>query len=259
MIRILAIGDIVGTKTLELLSKRLWGWRRELQIDFVVANGENATEIHGICARDARLLLDAGTDLITLGNHTYGIRDIYDFLDAEASTIIRPANYPPTCPGCGYAIRDVCGYRLLCININGTVFMEPLDNPFTTIERILEREQGHYDTALLDIHAEATSEKLAIARKFDGKIGIMFGTHTHVATADEQVLPNGSGYITDLGMSGPEDGILGTRTEAVLCRMQTHMPAHFTVAEGELRIHGAVFEWDPSANRCRSVRRVTLS
>ncbi len=256
MIQILTIGDVVGTKTLEALRERLWKKRAELGADLVVANGENATDIHGLCCRDAKLLLEYGVDLITLGNHTYGMRDLYDFLDNNPESIIRPANYPPAAPGCGYTVRDVNGWRVLCINVNGTTFMEPLDSPFTAIERILDREEGRYDVALADLHAEATSEKLALARAFDGRLTVMFGTHTHVTTADEQILPHGSGYITDLGMSGPTNGILGTRSEAVLTKMREHMPAHFTVADGEIEISGALFTVDPSAKRCVAVKRV---
>ena len=256
MLRILALGDIVGTRTLEYLRTTLWTKRQELGADFVVANGENATEIHGVCSRDAALLLDCGVDLITLGNHTFGMRDLYDFLDNHPRDILRPANFPAACPGCGDVLRDINGYRALCINVNGTVFMEPLDNPFSAVEAVLRREEGRYDFALLDIHAEATSEKMALARAFDGRVCVMFGTHTHVPTADERILPGGSGYITDLGMSGPDDGILGTKTEAVLTKMCRHMPAHFTVAEGEIVVNGALFEVDPAAGRCVGVRRV---
>ena len=256
MIRILALGDIVGTQTLGVLKEQLWKKRTEYNVDFVIANGENATDIRGLCARDANALLDCGVDLITLGNHTYGMRDLYDFLEQRPDSIIRPANYPPSAPGCGYTVRDICSWRVLCININGTVFMEPLSCPFETVERILEREKGNYDFAVADLHAEATSEKIALARAFDGRITVMFGTHTHVPTADEQILPSGSGYITDLGMSGPTDGILGTKTEAVLCKMRNHMPAHFTVADGAIAVHGAIFTVDPSTARCVEVKRI---
>jgi metallophosphoesterase (TIGR00282 family) len=236
MLHILALGDIVGGKTIDILRQKLWQKRRELKVDFVVANGENATDIHGLNARDAGAILDCGVDLITLGNHTYTMRDLHPFLDNNPNDIIRPANYPPAAPGCGYTIRDVCGWRALCINVSGTAFMEPLASPFEAVEKILAGEEGRYGFALLDIHAEATSEKLAIAHAFDGRVSIMFGTHTHVPTADEGVLPRGSGYITDLGMSGPVDSILGTKIEAVLTKMRYHMPAHFTVAEGEIAI-----------------------
>ena len=258
MIRILTIGDIVGAATVDALAAVLWKQRAALKADFVIANGENTTGIHGLGAKDAIRILDAGVDLITLGNHTYGMRDLYPLLDSRTNDIIRPLNYPPAAPGCGYVIRDVCGWRVLCMNVNGTSFMEPLASPFDTVERVLDREEGRYDVSILDLHAEATSEKYAVARYFDGKITAIFGTHTHVTTADEQELPHGIGYITDLGMSGPDDGILGTKTEAVLTKMREKMPAHFTVAEGKIVLRGALFTIDPSANKCISVQRVLL-
>lgn len=256
MLHILALGDIVGTRTIDVLRAKLWQKREELGADLVIANGENATDVHGLNCRDARALLDCGVDLITLGNHTFTMRDLHPFLDNNPELIIRPANYPPSAPGCGYTVRDVNGWRVLCLNVNGTTFMEPLDSPFGAIERILDREEGRYDIAVADLHAEATSEKLSLARAFDGRLTVMFGTHTHVQTADEQILPHGSGYITDLGMSGPTDGILGTKSEAVLTKMRDRMPAHFTVAEGEIALCGALFTVDPAAKRCVAVKRI---
>jgi len=253
--RILALGDVVGTQTVDFLRERLWSFRTRERIDFVVANGENVTDIKGISARDAEALLDVGIDLITLGNHTYGMRDIYAYLENSAR-VIRPANYPPDAPGCGYTVCNVDGWRLLCINIGGRVFLDPLASPFDTVDRILERERGSYDLALMDIHAEATSEKLAIAHYFDGRVQVMFGTHTHVPTADEQILPRGSGYITDLGMCGPTNGILGTDKGCVIERFCTMMPVKFEVANGAVRANGAIFELD--GDRVKSVKRITF-
>ncbi|MBQ7338500.1 MAG: YmdB family metallophosphoesterase [Clostridia bacterium] len=258
MIHILTIGDIVGAATLEVLAAKLRARARALGADFIIANGENVTGIHGLGAKDAQALWDAGVDVITLGNHTYGMRDIYTLLDDRPDAIIRPLNYPPAAPGCGYTICDIKGWRLLCMNVNGTAFMEPLSSPFGAVEQVLKRETGRYDVSILDIHAEATAEKYAIARAFDGRVSAMFGTHTHVATADEQILPGGSGYITDIGMSGPDNGILGTKTEAVLTKMRDKLPAHFTVADGPVSIRGALFTLDPSVGRCVDVRRVVF-
>ena len=257
MMRILAIGDVVGSAAVEYLNRSLWDLRKKEKIDFVVANGENATDCRGVLPRDADVLLATGVDLITLGNHTYGMREIYPYLD-DAARVIRPANYPPTAPGCGYTIVRADGARILCINISGRVFMDPLASPFDTVDRILEREKGSYDFALMDIHAEATSEKLALAHYFDGRIAVMFGTHTHVQTADEQILPHGSGYITDLGMCGPENGILGTERETVIERFRTMMPARFHVADGKIVAHGAIFDVDPDAGRVKSVKRIVF-
>lgn len=259
MLKILAIGDVVGQRSVAYLQQKLWSLRNSLGADFVVCNGENATEIHGINARDAQALLDAGADLLTLGNHAFGQRDIYPFLDDHPSRIIRPANYPALCPGMGYAVKNAKGCRILCINASGTAFLDELDNPFHTIEKILDREKGNYDVALLDFHAEATSEKIAIGRYFDGRIHVIFGTHTHVVTADEQILPHGTGYITDIGMTGPHNGVIGTDAEAVICKMRTRMPARFKVADGDIEGHGALFTLDEGAGyKCVKVERITF-
>ena len=242
--KILAIGDIVGVRAIEHLKQNLWGIRRKLGIDFVVANGENATEIHGLSASDAQKILDSGVDLITMGNHTWSKRDLYNFLDDNPDKIIRPANYPGNAPGCSYTTVDLCGYRLLCMNVQGVAFMEPLADPFEAVEYILMREEGEYDLSLLDFHAEATSEKYAMARVFDGKINMIFGTHTHVATADCQIMPGGTAYVTDLGMTGPVNGILGTDSERVLRKMRMHMPSQFIVADGEIKADAVIFETD---------------
>lgn len=255
--KILALGDIVGTKTVEHLGRELWPLRRRLGVDFVVANGENASDIHGLSAADARRLLDGGVDLLTTGNHVWGKRDLVPLLEEEAQ-ILRPANYPPAAPGCGSAVVSACGWRLLCINVMGIVFTDTLADPFETVERILIREAGRYDLALLDIHAEATAEKLALARAFDGSIAVIFGTHTHVQTADECVLPGGSGYITDLGMCGPMDGILGTDAQAVITRFRTRMPQRFTPAQGRIGLQGAIFDIDTNTMRTVAVSRLRI-
>ena len=242
--KILAIGDVVGARAIEHLRKNLSSVRTRYGIDLVVANGENATEIHGLSAADAQKLLDSGIDLITMGNHTWARRDIYQFLDDNPDKIIRPANFPGSCPGYGYATVDVCGYKVLCMNAQGIAFMEPLSDPFEAVEYILAREEGEYDISLLDFHAEATSEKYAMARVYDGKINIIFGTHTHVPTADLQILPGGTAYVTDLGMTGPDNGILGTNTDRVLRKMRQHMPSQFIVADGNIRADAVLFELD---------------
>jgi metallophosphoesterase (TIGR00282 family) len=255
--RILALGDVVGQSAIAYLQKHLWSVRTRERIDLAVVNGENGTDIHGLCTADAKILLESGADVLTLGNHTYGKRDLHAFLEDDPR-IIRPANYPPTAPGSGYTIQDAAGWRVLCINVSGRAFMEPLNDPFEAVERILSREEGRYDLAVMDIHAEATSEKIALARVFDGRVQVLFGTHTHVPTADEQILPKGSGYITDLGMCGPISGILGTNAEQVIYKLRTAMPTRFDVAEGEIRAHGAIFDLDPATKRVTEVKRITF-
>ncbi len=238
--KILAIGDVVGDRAVTYLEQTLWHVRKTHRVDFVVANGENAAEIRGLNAAQAERLFSAGVDVITLGNHTYGQQNLYKVLEQD-NRIVRPANYPPQAPGMGYTVRDVNGYRVLCMNVCGRVYMDSYADPFETIDRILRREEGKYDYSLLDVHAEATSEKLAIGRYFDGRINIVFGTHTHVATADEQVFPKGTAYQTDIGMTGPTDGILGVSAEAVLNKFRTLMPTRFTVTQGPVAAHATLF------------------
>ena len=253
---ILAIGDIVGVRAIDHLKNNLWKTRDKYKIDYVIANGENASDIHGVTAKDARAILDSGVDFITLGNHTWNKRDIYAFLDSNAEEIIRPANYPGSAPGYGYAIVDIQGYRALIMNVLGQVFMEPVGDPFDAIEYILTREEGNYDFSILDIHAEATSEKYAIARVFDGKVDVIFGTHTHVPTADEQILPAGSAYVTDLGMTGPRNGVLGVNTERTLTKLRNHMPSQFIVADGEIRADAVIFTLD--GDKVTGIKRITF-
>ena len=254
--KILAIGDIVGGIAIDYLEKNLSRFVNENKVDFVIANAENASEIKGLSRRDAEALYNIGVDFITLGNHAFGKRDIYSFLDDNEHRIIRPANFPASAPGSGYTIINIDGYKVLIMNVLGTMFMNPINSPFEAIDVALERESGNFDFAILDIHAEATSEKLAIARYFDGRIAIMFGTHTHVQTADECILPMGSAYITDLGMAGPENSILGTKVEAIIDRFIMQTPQYFTVADGGVKVHGAIFDIDPSNSKIKSVKRV---
>ena len=240
--KILAIGDIVGEIAIDYLSQHLSQFIRDNRIDYVIANGENASEIKGLSKNDAESIFNSGVDFITLGNHTYGKKDVYSYLDNNDHKIIRPCNFPTKAPGSGYSIVNVDGYKILIINALGTMFMTPLNSPFEIIDRILDREAGNYDFAILDIHAEATSEKLAIAHYFDSRIAIIFGTHTHVATADEQILPRGSAYITDIGMTGPINSILGTNIEVIINKFTVQTPQYFTVADGPVKAQGVIFE-----------------
>ncbi|MBE6632704.1 MAG: YmdB family metallophosphoesterase [Ruminococcaceae bacterium] len=253
--RILALGDVVGVRALAYLEEHLWQVRKQYRADFVIANGENATEIRGISQKDAQRLLNCGADVITLGNHAFGQKDLYPLLDSS-DCIIRPANFPPQAPGMGYTVFNADGWRILCINACGRAHMDTYGDPFDAVQRILDRERNQYDYAVLDFHAEATSEKLAMARVFDGRIHVIFGTHTHVTTADEQILPKGSAYQTDLGMCGPHGGIIGSATEGVLERLRNLLPARFTVADGPITAHGTLFELD--GNRAISAERITF-
>ncbi len=253
--KILAIGDVVGKKALEYLSLRLWKKREELGVSFVVVNGENASDIYGIGASDAELLLSSGGDVITLGNHAFSRRDIFTML-GDSQSIIRPANYPALAPGGGYTIANADGWRVLCINVMGTAFMESLACPFATVDKILEREKGSYDFSIMDIHAESTSEKQALGLYFDGRISMMFGTHTHVATADERILPKGSGYITDIGMTGPVNSVIGADAATVIERMRTKISCRLPVGDGEIEAWGVLFELDTNTKKVKSIERV---
>lgn len=256
--RILAVGDVVGRQGTAFIADRLFRIRAETRADFVVLNCENAAVGNGVDPETARTLLSSGADLLTGGNHSFQKRSIYDFLDNEPR-ILRPANYPASCPGQGYTVVPLGALRLLAMNVMGTVFTDSLASPFETADGILARMAGAYDVALLDIHAEATAEKIALARYLDGRVQILFGTHTHVQTADERVLPNGAGYITDLGMTGPEDSVLGVRTDCIIERFRTKMPVRFEDGEGPCVLHGAVFCYDDAQNRVTAVERVAIS
>ena len=253
--KILAIGDIVAPVSAQYLSDHLWQFRKEHQIDFVIANGENASIGNGLDTEDAQQILRAGADVITGGNHTFRRRNLYALLDSD-DRLIRPANLPARAPGCGYTILSCAGYRILIANLIGRMFMDAADCPFDTADRILSREEGNYDICALDFHAEATSEKIALARYLDGRMSMIFGTHTHVTTADEQVLPGGTGYITDLGFTGVADSVLGVKSEIIIERYRTRLPAHFELAQGEVTVCGAVFDIDENTGRCRDVTRV---
>ncbi len=256
--KILALGDVVGEAALAYLRNRLPEMRRRLGADLVIANGENVCDIHGISPAALQTLLDSGVDFVTSGNHVFDRRDAYTLLD-DSPVLIRPCNYPAECPGEGSRkVSAANGWQVLVINVSGTVFMEPLGNPYAAIEAELGRHRGRYDLAVLDIHAEATSEKIALARYFDGKFAAIFGTHTHVQTADAQLLPGGTGYITDLGMCGPTNGVLGVRTEAVLARSRTHLPQRFTVADGPILCCGALFEICETTGKALAVQPVTF-
>ena len=236
--KILMLGDIVGGDAVDLLCKKLWGLRRELACDMVVANGENATGIMGLSAEDAGRLLDAGVDVLTGGNHTLHNRSVYTLLD-DSRFVLRPANLPAAAPGCGDTVFDCGGVRVLVMNLVGMMGMEYAGNPFETADRILERRRGEYDVALVDLHGEATAAKEALGYYLDGRVTAVVGTHTHVQTADEKLLEGGTAYMTDLGMCGPEGGVLGTDRAVILRRFTTGLPQRFVPAAGKIVLRGA--------------------
>ena len=254
--KILCLGDVTSPAASEYLSARLWDLKKDTGADFVVVNAENAGLIIGATPEEAERLLSSGADCLTGGNHTLRNKAVYSYID-DSKRMLRPINFGGEAPGSGYTILDCEGYRILVISAMGNVGIEPtLDSPFEYIERVLAREEGRYDLSVLDIHAEATGEKLALAYAFDGRINIIFGTHTHVPTADEQVLPLGTGYITDVGMCGEGGGILGMDADTVVKRMRTHLPIPFKTAGGEVVIQGALFDVDADSGIVKSVSRV---
>lgn len=255
-LKILVIGDVTSPKGLEHLKKNLWNFRKTNGIDFCVVNGENASFVTGISPEGAVELLRAGADCITGGNHTMQNKAAYTYLD-ETAEILRPINFGDSAPGRGYTILDANGYRILVISAMGNVHIEPvLDNPFGFIDSVLREERGNYDFSILDIHAEATGEKLAIGYGYDGRINIIFGTHTHVKTADLQILPHGTGYITDVGMCGESGGVIGMDAECVVERMRTRLPKKFTPASGAPIADGAIFTLNESDGKVTAVQSV---
>ena len=261
-LNILCVGDVVGEPGVAFLKKNLWSLRKGCDIGCVVANGENAAGGNGIDIKSASTIFESGADVVTTGNHVWQKKEIYGFLD-ENKFLLRPANYPDSCPGTGYNVIKTEGYRILFINLLGTVYMEPgIESPFVTADRIFAREKGGYDFAVIDIHAEATSEKIALAKYIDGKnlrVSAVFGTHTHVQTADEKILKNGAGYITDLGMTGSSDSILGIKSEAVIEKFLTKMPVKFEVYERETELSGIICKIDTENFKCIEIKRINFT
>lgn len=255
--KVLCIGDVVGSCGCDYLRKKLPFFKRENKIDFVIVNGENSAEGNGITPNSAGQLFDSGADVITSGNHAFRRREIYSYYD-EHNDLIRPANYPDeTTPGKGYVIIDMLRYRVCVINLMGTVFLESLNCPFRTIDKIL-KETKDCKIKILDFHAEATSEKKAMGFYLDGRISAMFGTHTHVPTADETILSGGTGYITDVGMTGAVDSVIGVKKDLIIAALKDKMPVKFEFAEGKCRMDCIIFEINEKTGQTVSVKRLSI-
>ena len=256
LMKILVIGDVTSPSGIEHLKRNLWKFREQNKIDFCIVNGENASFITGISPELAEILLRSGADCITGGNHTLRNKKAYTCLD-DTAEMIRPVNFGDGAPGRGYTILDCNGYRMLIINALGRVHIDPvLDSHFTHIDRVLRETEGQYDFSILDFHAEATGEKLATGYAYDGKINIIFGTHTHVQTADGRILPSGTGYITDVGMCGEGDGVLGMDPDTVVLRMRSNLPHPFKASSGKCHADGVIFTLDTSTGRVTDVTPV---
>ena len=252
---ILAIGDVVGGCGVSCLEHHLRAVKKLKNIHFTVVNGENAAMV-GLTPNDAERIFSAGADVITLGNHTFGKMQITDYLD-DCPYILRPGNLRPSLPGHGWGVFETKIGPVGVMNLLGRCNLDfRPDNPFLIADKILQ-ELGEVPV-FLDFHAEATSEKLALAYQLDGKIAAQWGTHTHVQTADEQILPNGTGYLTDLGMTGPVRSVIGVRPEQSIANFRGELTSRYEVAPGPCMLTGAVFTYDAAAKRCTGAERVRI-
>ncbi len=255
--KILCIGDVVGTAGCRHLRQVLPGIKKLYGIDVCIVNGENSADGNGITPTAADHILDSGADVITTGNHVFRRREFYDRLDQD-ELLTRPANYPASAPGRGICTVDRGRYQVTVINLMGVVYMEPLGCPFETLDSLL-KQAGNPKFCIVDFHAEATAEKKALAYYADGRISALFGTHTHVQTADEQILPGGTGFISDVGMTGPMHSVLGIRPEQAVAKMRDKLPVRFSTAEGDCMMNGILFMLDDATGRTIGVERLNVT
>ena len=254
--KILCIGDVVGSAGCQYLRSVLPALKRQHGVDVCIVNGENAADGNGITPIAAEHIFDSGADVITSGNHVFRRPEMNAKLD-ESLSILRPANYPSDAPGRGMCTVDRGRFQVTVINLMGTVFMDSLRCPFETLDALLE-QAGNPKFCVVDFHAEATAEKKALGFYADGRISALFGTHTHVQTADEQVLPAGTGYITDIGMTGPAVSVLGILPQNSIDKMKTKRPVRFTYAPGACVCNGVMFTLDDQSGKCVAVERIIL-
>ena len=255
--KILAVGDIIGDNGIKELKRQIGKIKEQEQIDFIIVNGENSAEGMGITEKNFNDILSCGTNVITMGNHTWGKRDIFKFIDRPE--IITPANYPEGVVGKGYNIFECKGKKIAVINLIGRVDINILsENPFIIVNKILDEIQNSVDIIIIDFHAEATAEKIAMGHYLDGKVTAIFGTHTHVQTADEKILPNGTAYITDIGMTGPQNSVIGMDIKASIKRFETTLPERYKIAEGKSIFNACVFEIDDDSLKATKIKRINL-
>lgn len=254
--KVLAVGDVVGNPGMERIRRSLRYLKRKTGADFVIVNGENASVV-GLTPQQAEDILDAGADVITMGNHTFGKRELVSYLD-DCPQILRPANYAPQAPGRGWGVFDSKAGPVAVIDLIGRCNMDyGPDNPFLMIEKILKEVSAKI--ILVEIHAEATSEKLAMGYMLDGRVSAVWGTHTHVPTADAGVLPRGTGYVTDLGMTGPQNSVLGIRPQLSIEKFRGDLTSRYQWADGPTKLEAVLFTIDSASGLCRSAERVDLS
>jgi len=256
MIRILMIGDIVGRPGRRAVRECLKAYRLKYNPDFVIANGENAAGGVGLTPETGDELFNAGVDFITMGNHTWDKKELTPYLEQEPN-IIRPANYPPGTPGSGFAVAKVNKeVKLGIINLSGRVYLPALDCPFRTADTVVEKIRQETPLIIVDFHAEATSEKVALGYYLDGRVSAVIGTHTHIQTSDERILPGGTAYITDAGMTGPRDSVLGIKTDLVIRKFLTQMPVRFEVADGIAQFNGVLIDLDQHTGKALKIERI---
>lgn len=253
---ILCVGDVVGTAGCRHLEKVLSTVKRHYQVDVCIVNGENSADGNGITCVSAETLFNCGADAITTGNHVYRRPEAYDMLDRE-NGVLRPANYPASAPGSGVFVVDKGRFRVAVINLMGVVYMEPLACPFETLDTILA-DPDLPRVKLVDFHAEATAEKKALAYYADGRVSAVLGTHTHVQTADEQVLYGGTAFISDIGMTGPVNSVLGVRPEQSIAKMKDKLPVRFSTAEGPCMMNAVLLKVDPATGKTLSIERLDI-
>jgi metallophosphoesterase (TIGR00282 family) len=253
--RILFFGDIVGQPGRQAVRAVMPRWRSQYRPDVVLANGENAAGGKGLTPEVAEELFENGIDLLTLGNHAFAKKEVVPLLE-EDDRVVRPANYPEGVPGHGYGLFALGERKLAVINLLGRVFMDPLDDPFRRARELVAVLRGQATVVVIDIHAEATSEKAALAWMLDGQVSAVLGTHTHVATADARVLPGGTAFVTDIGMVGPRDAILGVDTGPVIQKFLTGMPQRFEVAGGASVVNAVCLDVDDATGRATGITRL---
>ncbi len=255
--KILAVGDVVGENGLRKLKKELPALKEKENIDFIVVNGENVAGGMGITEKLFNQIIEAGADVVTLGNHTWSKKDVFNFIDNEK--LIRPANYPKRVVGKGFRIYTCKGKKIAVINLIGRTNMGVLsENPFLETDKILEDIKGKVDIIVVDFHAEATAEKIAMKQYLDGKVNVVFGTHTHVQTADEEITKEGMAYITDIGMTGPIDSVIGMDKKASIKRFVTTLPEKYKLAEGECKLNSCLFYINEENCRTEKIIRINL-
>ena len=254
--KILLIGDIVGRPGRAIIEQKLAGLRKELSLDFVVINCENAAAGAGITSNIADDLFRAGADVLTSGNHVWKKKEAFELLRLD-HRVIRPANYPEIAPGFGSCVVEtLSGKKVGVLNLIGRVFMEPVDCPFRVAERELARLKLVTPIIIVDMHGEATSEKVALGWFLDGKVSCVFGTHTHIPTADERILPKGTGFLTDVGMTGPYDSVIGRRVDQILERFLSGVPMRSEVAEGNVQMHALLVDIDEITGKTLKIQRL---